>query len=64
VAEYNEAIERARAELREQVENPDAKRVPTCLEFAGAVIDEDGQISMIWPDGQRCQNRAGDHAQW
>ena len=29
VAEYNEALKRARNELREQVENPDAKRVPT-----------------------------------
>ena len=59
VAEYNAAAERARAELREQVENPDAKQAPTCLEFAGAVIGEDGRVSMIWPDGQRCQKRTG-----
>ena len=59
VAEYNEALKRARNELREQVENPDAKRVPTCIEFAGAVIGEDGRISMVWPDGQRCQKQTG-----
>ncbi len=59
VAEYNEALKRARAELREEVENPNAKRVPTCLEFAGAVIHEDGRITMVWPEGQRCQKETG-----
>jgi hypothetical protein len=61
VAEYNEVIERARDELREENEKPDVGHVPTCLEFAGAVIGENGRITMSWPDGQRCQKKTGRH---
>ena len=59
VAEYNEALARARAELREQLERPDAKPVPTCLQFAGATLGPDERIKMTWPDGQRARKRTG-----
>ncbi len=55
VAEY----EKARSELRAKIERPDAKPIPTCLEFAGAVIHSRGKITMSWPDGQRCQKDTG-----
>jgi integrase len=32
---------------------------PTVLEFAGAVIHEDGRVTMSWPDGQRAQKETG-----
>lgn len=59
VAEYEEAVEKARAELREKIEKPDAKPVPTCLEFAGATVEPDGRMTMTWPDGQRARKREG-----
>ena len=59
VAEYEKAVEKARSELRTKIERPDAKPVPTCLEFAGAVIHPNGRITMSWPDGQRCQKDTG-----
>ncbi len=59
VAEWEEAVEKARAELRAKVEKPDAKPVPTCLEFAVASTDPDGRITMTWPDGQRARKREG-----
>jgi integrase len=57
--EYGEAKQRCLAELRQEVENPGKQKVPTVLEFAGATIHEDGRITMIWPDGQRCQKAKG-----
>jgi integrase len=59
VAEFEVAVEKARAQLCARVEKPDAKPVPTCLEFAGAVIHPNGRIRMSWPDGQRCQKDTG-----
>jgi integrase len=59
VAEYEQAAEKARAQLRAQIEKPDARPVPTCLEFAGAVIHPNGRITMSWPDGQRCKKDSG-----
>jgi hypothetical protein len=58
-SEYNEAAEKARAELREQTEKPLDQRVPTVSEFAGAELLENGRIKMDWPDGQRCQKAEG-----
>ena len=59
VAEYEQAVAKARAGLRAQLEKPDVKPVPSCLEFAGAVIHPNGRITMSWPDGQRAQKATG-----
>ncbi len=56
---YDAAREKARDELRDQVDNPGRREVPTVLEFAGAEIHDDGRITMTWPDGQRAQKEAG-----
>jgi integrase len=56
---YTKAKEKTLAELREQVDNPARHEVPTVIEFAGAVIHEDGRITMTWPDGQRTQKETG-----
>jgi integrase len=56
---YSAAEEKARTELREQVDNPAQREVPTVLEFAGAEIHDDGKITMTWPDGQRAQKENG-----
>ena len=57
--EYKQAAEERRAELREEVDVGAKQKIPTVLEFAGATIHEDGRISMIWPDGQRCEKEKG-----
>jgi integrase len=60
---YKDAKERCRAELREEVDNPHARRgVPSVGEFAGATIHDDGQITMTWPDGERAQKATGRRA--
>jgi integrase len=59
IAEYRAAEQQRLAELREEVENPGKQKIPTVLEFAEATIHEDGRITMIWPDGQRCQKATG-----
>jgi integrase len=59
VAAYNEAYTKALDELREEVDNPNVKAVPTCSQFAGARIEEDGKIKLTWPDGQRARKREG-----
>ena len=57
---FKDAKERCRAELREEVDNPHGRRgVPTVGKFAGATIDDDGQITMTWPDGERAQKATG-----
>jgi integrase len=56
---YDAAREKAHDELREQVDNPGQREVPTVLEFASAEIHDDGRITMTWPDGQRAQKEAG-----
>jgi integrase len=53
------AVEKARAELRAQLEGPAFKGIPTCLEFAEAVIHPNGRITMTWPEGQRAQKDTG-----
>jgi integrase len=57
--EYSAAREKAREELREQVDNPSRREIPTVLEFAGAEIHENGRITMTWPDGERCHKETG-----
>lgn len=57
--EYRIAEERCLAELREEVANPGRRAVPTVIEFADAVIKEDGRITMTWPEGQRAQKATG-----
>jgi integrase len=57
--DYRKAEERCVAELREAVENPGRRAVPTVLEFAGAEIHENGRITMTWPDGQLAHKEAG-----
>ncbi len=59
VSEYEQAAAKARGELREKIERPDAKPVPTCMEFAGASIQPDGRMTMSWPEGQRARKREG-----
>ncbi len=57
--EYTAAEAKILAELREQVDNPAQRNVPTVVEFADAVIHDDGRITMTWPDGQRTQKETG-----
>lgn len=59
IGEYQAAEERCLAELREEVDHPSRREVPTVIEFAGAVIHENGRITMTWPDGQRAQKDTG-----
>lgn len=57
--EYRAAEQRCLAELREEVDHPGQREVPTVIEFAGAMIQEDGRITMTWPEGQRAQKETG-----
>jgi integrase len=52
IAEFDEAVERAREHLRRELDGPGPVVVPTVAEFAGATFQENGRITMIWPDGQ------------
>lgn len=59
--DYLEAERRCLEELRAEVDNPPDRRLttPTVLEFAGAMIHENGRITMTWPDGESCQKATG-----
>jgi integrase len=57
--EYRDEEARCLRELREEVDNPDRRKVPTVLEFARATIHENGKVEMIWPNGERCQKETG-----
>jgi len=59
IANYRAAGQQWLAELREEVDNPGKQEIPTVLVFAEATIHDDGRITMIWPDGQRCQKAKG-----
>ncbi len=59
IAAYKAAEQQRLAELREEVDAGDRRHIPTVLEFAGAVIHENGRITMTWPDGQRAQKETG-----
>jgi hypothetical protein len=47
------------SELREEIDSAERRRVPTVIEFAGAVIQADGRITMVWPEGQRAYKETG-----
>jgi site-specific recombinase XerD len=59
---YRAAEQRRLAELRAEVDSAEQRRVPTALEFAGAVIHDNGRITMAWPDGQRTLKETGRRA--
>jgi integrase len=56
---YRAAEERALAELRDEIDNPPRRQLPTVLEFAGATIHADGRVTMTWPEGERAQKETG-----
>jgi integrase len=59
VAAYRQAEHERLVELREEVDLAEGRRVPTVMEFAGAVIHENRRITMTWPEGQRAQKETG-----
>ncbi len=59
IEEYKALEKRSLVALREEIDNPDKRRIPTVLEFAGAEIHGDGRMTMTWPDGQRTQKETG-----
>ncbi|HWX86738.1 MAG TPA: hypothetical protein VNX67_01045, partial [Solirubrobacteraceae bacterium] len=59
---YRAAEQRRLAELCREVDSAEQRRIPTVLEFAGAVIHENGMITMTWPDGQRALKETGRRA--
>jgi integrase len=59
LSEYNAAAAKVREQLIEAEEKAHGQRIPTCAEFAGAELLENGRIKMVWPEGQRCQKAAG-----
>jgi hypothetical protein len=59
VAAYRQAEQERLIELREDVELAEGRRVPTVMEFAGAVIHQNGNITMSWPEGQRALKETG-----
>lgn len=59
---YRAAEQRRLSELRAEVDSAEQRRVPTALEFAGAVIHDNGRITMTWPDGQRTLKETGRRA--
>jgi seryl-tRNA(Sec) selenium transferase len=46
IAAYKQAERERLIELREEVDIAEGRRVPTVMEFAGAVIHENGKITM------------------
>jgi integrase len=67
VEEYKQAKVQRLAELREEVEHPGQKAIPTVREFAGAVFKDNGRIEMTWPVGERARKEKGRKAnsvQW
>lgn len=62
MAVYRIAESEQMEELRAEVDLAERRRAPTVLEFAGAVIHENGRITMTWPDGQRALKETGRRA--
>ena len=62
IAVYKQAEYERLIELREDVDLAEGRRVPTVMEFAGAVIHENGKITMSWPEGQRALKETGRRA--
>ncbi len=59
IAAYKQAERERLIELREEIDLAEDPRIPTVIEFAGAVIHEDGKITMTWPEGQRTLKETG-----
>lgn len=60
VKEYKRAKEDRHGELRAEVDAHTQRKIPTVLEFAGAVIDkETSRITMTWPAGERTRKENG-----
>jgi integrase len=57
--DYNRAKERCLNELRDEVDHGSKQRVPTVLEFSGAIIHDNGRVTMTWPDGESCEKETG-----
>jgi hypothetical protein len=62
IAAYEQAEYQQLTELREEVDRADSQPAPTVMEFAGAVLHENGRITMTWPDGQRAYKETGRRA--
>ena len=62
VAAYKQAEYERLIELREAVDLAEGRRVPTVMEFAGAVVYQNGRITMSWPEGQRALKETGRRA--
>lgn len=62
IAVYKQAEQERLIELREEVDRAEGRRTPTVTEFAGAVIHENGKITMTWPEGQRTYKETGRRA--
>jgi integrase len=62
IAAYKQAEHGRLIELREEVDLAEGRRVPTVMEFAGAVVYPNGRITMTWPEGQRAQKETGRRA--
>ncbi len=62
IAAYKRAERERLIELREEVDFAEGGRVPTVMEFAGAVIHANGRVTMSWPEGQRALKETGRRA--
>ena len=62
IAAYKKAEYQRLTELREEVDRAEDRRVPSVMEFAGAVLHENGRIMVTWPDGQRAHKGTGRRA--
>jgi integrase len=62
IASYKQAERERLIELREEVDLAQGGRVPTVMEFAGAVIHANGRVTMSWPEGQRALKETGRRA--
>jgi integrase len=59
---YKQAEHERLIELREDVDLAEGRRVPTVMEFAGAMIHANGRVTMSWPEGQRALKETGRRA--
>jgi integrase len=59
VAAYRQVAFERLSELRQEIDHVEDRRVPTVMEFAGAVVHPNGRITMIWPEGQRAYKETG-----
>ena len=59
IAAYKQTEHKRLIQLREEVDLAERLRIPTVIEFADAVIHENGRITMTWPEGQRAHKETG-----